>query len=317
MKKAVIDIGTNSVKYLMAELGEKGSLRICREIAAITGLGEATDQTGEIKESAAIRTVSRIKDFAVDASKYGAGEIRLVGTMALRRAHNADVFLRMVREITGLEVEVLSGDEEARLSFTGVVSDFDFRDGMKLCAIDSGGGSTEIVFAEKNEMISRVSLKTGALFLTEKYLSKEILLPGDLEKTDKELDLVFGEVRNPFATDMAIAAGGNAVSMASVFNEMKKYDPVKVHGTVLSKDEIDRQIKLYFSKTAAERRKISGLDPNRADIILAGACIIRRALRSCGLDAVTISEKGLRHGMMYSMFGLRNRVKKERSGELF
>ena len=137
----------------MAELGEKGSLRICREIGAITGLGEATDQTGEIKESAAIRTVSRIKDFAVDASKYGAGEIRLVGTMALRRAHNADVFLRMVREITGLEVEVLSGDEEARLSFTGVVSDFDFRDGMKLCAIDSGGGSTEIVFAEKNEMI--------------------------------------------------------------------------------------------------------------------------------------------------------------------
>jgi exopolyphosphatase/guanosine-5'-triphosphate,3'-diphosphate pyrophosphatase len=300
MRKAVIDIGTNSVKYLLAEIEEKRKPLVLKDVLVITKLGEKLRKEGIIIPSAATRTLDSIKRFVLDARKDGAKDIRLVGTMALRTASNADEFVEKVRAATGFEIDILSGETEAILSFSGAVTGFDLSCVKKFCTIDTGGGSTELVFAENGEIICKTSLKTGALLLTEKYFSRDKVSKEDLKNTDQELDIIFGSTKPPFATQLAIGIGGNVTSMASVFKRMARYDSKEIHGTEIPYEEIERQIQEYSSKNLQERRHIRGLDPERAGIILAGACIISRAMKFCGCRKLVVSTRGLRHGVLHS-----------------
>lgn len=301
MIKAVIDIGTNSVKYLLAEADSNDKAAVLKDVAKITRLGEGLSRSGLISRLALQRTTDAVDQFVADAKKNGSDVIRIVGTMALRTASNAEELSDKIRELTGIETEVLSGEDEAILSFSGAVSGFDLSNVNRYCTIDTGGGSTELVFAEKGEIVCKASLKTGALLLTEKFFSSETILKQDLEKTNDELNQIFARVKPPFKIDMAVGIGGNVTSMASVYKRMEEYDPAEVHGTVLPEDEIERQIREYSVKSREERRKIPGLDPERADIILAGACIIRYAMRFIGCREIVVSDRGLRHGILYSM----------------
>jgi exopolyphosphatase/guanosine-5'-triphosphate,3'-diphosphate pyrophosphatase len=301
MRLAAVDIGTNSVKYLLAEAdGEKGGI-VLKDAVKITKLGEGLRGSGLISSSAIQRTAYAVKEFVADAKKNGADAVRIVGTMALRTASNACELSDKLRELTGIETEVLSGEEEALLSFSGAVSGFDLSNVNRYCTIDTGGGSTELVFAEKGEIVCKASLKTGALLLTEKFFSNDTILEEDLEKAGYELKQVFDSVKPPFKVDMAVGIGGNVTSMASVYKRMEEYDPEEAHGTVLPEEEVERQIGEYSVKSPEERRKIPGLDPERADIILAGACIIRYAMRFAGCTEIVVSDRGLRHGILFSM----------------
>lgn len=298
MKKAVIDIGTNSVKYMLADTEGKREPSILKDVQVITKLGEGLRKNGVISPLAATRTADSVKEFFLDAVKDGAEDIRLVGTMALRTASNADGFVEKVKTATGLEIDILSGEREAALSFSGAVAGFDLSNVKRFCTIDTGGGSTELVFAEDGKIICKTSLKIGALLLTEKYFSKDKISKGDLKEAERELETVFGDSKPPFAVQLAIGIGGNVTSIASVFKKVVKYDPKEIHGTEISYEEIERQIEEYSSKNLEERRQIRGLDSERADIILAGACIIRHALKFCGCRELVVSTKGLRHGIL-------------------
>lgn len=300
MKKAVIDIGTNSVKYLLAEIEGKKEPSILKDVQVITKLGEGMRKTGVISSLAAIRTSDSIKDFVLDAVKEGAKDIRLVGTMALRTASNADEFVEKMRAATGLRIDILSGETEAAFSFSGAVAGFDLSNVKRFCTIDTGGGSTELVFSEDGKIICKTSLKIGALLLTEKYFFKDKISKGDLKEAEHELDTVFGETRPPFAVQLAIGIGGNVTSIASVFKKTARYNTKEIHGIEISYEEIERQIEEYSSKNLEERRQIRGLDPGRADIILAGACIIRHAMTFCGCRELVVSTRGLRHGILYN-----------------
>ena len=298
---AAVDIGTNSVKYLLAQAdGEKGAT-VLKDAVKITKLGVGLRKSGLISLPALQRTADAVKEFVADAEKNGADVIRIVGTMALRSASNAGELSDKLRELTGIETEVLSGEEEALLSFSGAVSGFDLSNVNRYCTIDTGGGSTELVFAEKGEIVCKASLKTGALLLTEKFFSNDTILRKDIENADYELKQIFGSVKPPFKIDMAVGIGGNVTSMASVYKKMEEYDPDEAHGTVLPEKEVERQIGEYSVKSPEERRKIPGLDPERADIILAGACIIRYAMRFAGCREIVVSDRGLRHGILSSM----------------
>ncbi len=301
MIKAVIDIGTNSVKYLLAEVCCDNEPKIIKDRVKITRLGEGLGKTGRISPQALLRTAETTEEYVLDAKKSRAGEISIVGTMALRTALNAADFLRRIKENAGIETEVLSGEEEAVLSFRGALSGCDIGNVKNCCTIDTGGGSTELVFAREGQIVCRSSLKTGALTLTEKYFSKDAVSPEDLMIAEDELKGIFDGTRLPFSAEMAIAIGGNATAMASVCMKMERYDPAEAHGTILSEEEINRQIGEYLTKTAEERRKIKGLDPERADIILAGACIIRYSMIFCGCSEIVVSDRGLRHGVLLSM----------------
>ena len=300
MRKAVIDIGTNSVKYLLAEIEGKKEPSILKDVLIITKLGEGLRHSGALNPSAAVRTSDSIKEFVLDARKEGAEDIRLVGTMALRTASNAGQFAEKVRTVTGLGVDILSGEAEAALSFSGGVTGFDISSVARFCTIDTGGGSTELVFAENGKIICKTSLKTGALSLTEKYFFRDKVSKDDLREADQELDIIFGSIPPPFTAQLAIGIGGNFTSMASVYKSILKYDPKEIHGTEIPYEEIERQIQEYSSKNSEERRRIRGLDPERADIILAGACIIRRAIKFCGCKKLVVSTRGLRYGILYS-----------------
>ena len=298
---AAVDIGTNSVKYLLAETDGKKSATVLKDAVKITKLGEGLRKSGLISFPALLRTADAVQEFVADAEKKGADVIRIVGTMALRTASNGGELSDKLRELTGIETEVLSGEDEAILSFLGAISGFDLSNVNRYCTIDTGGGSRELVFAEKGEIVCKASLKTGALLLTEKFFSNDTILEEDLEKAGYELKQVFDSVKPPFKVDMAVGIGGNVTSMASVYKRMEEYDPEEAHGTVLPEEEVERQIGEYSVKSPEERRKIPGLDPERADIILAGACIIRYAMRFAGCSEIVVSDKGLRHGILYSM----------------
>ena len=298
---AAVDIGTNSVKYLLAETDGKKSATVLKDAVKITKLGEGLRKSGLISFPALLRTADAVQEFVADAEKKGADVIRIVGTMALRTASNAGELSDRLRELTEIETEVLSGEEEAMLSFSGAVSGFDLSNVNRYCTIDTGGGSTELVFAEKGEIVCKASLKTGALLLTEKFFSNDTILRKDIEEAQDELNQIFGSIKLPFEIDMAVGIGGNVTSMASVYKRMEKYDPDEAHGTILSEKEIERQIMEYSVKSPDERRKIPGLDPERSDIILAGACIIRYAMRVAGCREIVVSDRGLRHGILFSM----------------
>lgn len=305
MLAAVIDVGTNSVKYLLAETCCGKENKVLKDIVIITRLGDGLTETGLINRQALLRTADAVSGFASDAKKCGAEDIRIVGTMALRTASNSADFSDRVRELAGIETVVLSGREEAALSFWGAVSGLDLREVRRYCTIDIGGGSTEIVFADEGKIVCSSSLKTGALFLTDKYFSKEVLSEKDIIMAENELKTIFNGLKPPFRISQTIGIGGNVAAMASVFKRMERYDPEEIHGVVLTESEIDRQITEYLSNNREERRKIKGLDPERADIILAGACIIRYSMRSCGCSEIVVSERGLRHGILRNIFDCR------------
>lgn len=300
---AIIDIGTNSVKYLLAETGREKSPTVLKDNIRITKLGEGLRETGLINPSAFRRTVGAVDEFVIDAKKNRADDIRIVGTMALRSAANAGDFSEELKELTKIETEVLSGEEEAALSFYGALSGFDLSNVKRYCTIDIGGGSTELVFAKDGKIVSKSSFKTGALMFTEKFFSNEIVSKEDLNKADNELKRVFENVKPPFDTQLAIGIGGNVTSMAAVFKKLVEYVPKEVQGTELSEEEVERQIEEYSTKNLEQRRNITGLDPERADIILAGACIVRCAMKFCGCRKIVVSERGLRHGILYRMAG--------------
>ncbi|MDD4159740.1 MAG: Ppx/GppA family phosphatase [Synergistaceae bacterium] len=301
MTKAVIDIGTNSVKYLLAEMDQAKNFISVKDIVSITRLGQGLRKEGRINPPAFSRTAEAVAEFVLDARNNGADEIRIVGTMALRTASNAEDFSDEVMKLTGIEMKVISGKEEAALSFSGAVSGFDLRNVKSFCTFDIGGGSTELVFAEKGKIISSVSIETGALLLTEKNLSMDKVLKKDMERAEDELNQLFDSVKLPFSIGMIIGIGGNVTSMASVFRKLSEYDPEKVHGTELPEEEVERQIKEYSAKSLRERQEIPGLDPKRAEIILAGACILKYIMKFCGSHKIIVSDRGLRHGILYSM----------------
>ena len=180
MLAAVIDVGTNSVKYLLAETCCGKDHTVLNDMVRITRLGEGLRETGLISKQALLRTADAVKGFALDAKRCGAEDVRIFGTMALRTASNAVDFSDKVMELTVIETVVLSGKDEAALSFLGAVSGLDLRDVKRYCTIDTGGGSTELVFAEGGRIVRSASLKTEALFLTDKYFSKDVLSDKDI-----------------------------------------------------------------------------------------------------------------------------------------
>lgn len=302
MKKAVIEIGTNSVKLITGESMADGGARILYDVNAITKLGEGLREEGRLSAAAIERTVQAIGKFAEFARFEGAVEIEAVGTMALRTAENAEEFLRRAYAISGLKIRVIPGEEEAALSSGAMLGSVAGASAGDTLLIDTGGGSTEFVYAKDGTPERSFSIAIGAVTLTEEAFSASPVPHAKVCSVIAGLtkglasDGVTGGVR------MAIAAGGNVTALASVAAGLENYDPNKIHGSLLSKAEVARQIALYADKTPEERRNIKGLAPQRADIILAGACILMAVMEAARVDEVTVSDRSLRHELLMRMF---------------
>jgi exopolyphosphatase/guanosine-5'-triphosphate,3'-diphosphate pyrophosphatase len=216
-------------------------------------------------------------------------------------ASNGDDFVAAVRKRCGVDIDVISGEDEARLAYRAATEGLG-ASGPRV-VFDTGGGSSQFTFGDGDEVVERFSVPVGAVRFTEKYgldrTVSEAVLAEALDAIAGDLSRLDGRP----TPELVVALGGAVTNLAAVMHGMTRYDPDVIQGTVLARDEIDRQIELYRTRDADERRSIDGLQPQRAEVILAGACVVRTILAKLAVDSLTVSDRGLRHGVLADRFG--------------
>ncbi len=299
---AVIDVGTNSVKFHLGEREADGSWRTVADRAEVTRLGEGLEASGVISDAALARTRQAIEGMVSEARSHDALAIAAVGTAGLRAASNADEVTAAIADTTGIRVEVIPGEEESRLAYLAVEAGLGIRGGS-LVVFDTGGGSSQFTFGRDGRVDERFSLSVGAVRYTEQFGLDDAVtserLSEALAAIAADLDALEGRSR----PDALVGMGGAITNLTAVMHELAAYDPDVVQGSVLDRAEVDHQIERYRSLDAEARRSIVGLQPKRADVILAGACIVRTVLDKLGQASLTVSDRGLRHGVLLERFG--------------
>ena len=304
--RSVIDIGSNSIKLRIARC-LAGRIEVLLDTTEVVRLGRRTAD-GRLREEA-IRNGARVVVEMVRRSREMGAEPCLVGTMALRVAGNAQDFLREILGRTGLEVRILSGEEEARLAWRGALDGSD--EGGPFAVFDTGGGSTEFVFgasrgAPPGGATRSESVAVGAVTLTERFFAADPPAP-------ESLDLALRHVRNlflcskiewadPSRPPSVIGLGGGVVAMASVKLGLPGFAPLRLNGMELTRGDVEGQMRRYAAATLEARRRIRGLPASRADLVLASSCIVLCALEALGAGSFTVSINGLRHGLLVQMF---------------
>lgn len=297
----IIDIGSNSIKFFVGEKCEDGTIKTIIDKNDIARLGEGLRETGRISDEALERNAQSVAAFAAEAKENGADMIVSVGTMALRSAANSADFVARVKELCGVEVQIIPGEEEARLSYLAILSGMPVPDG-ELVIFDTGGGSTEFIFGKGTELVNRFSVNLGAIRITEKFFADDPVAEGSVEAAVKEIDEEFAAAGVTGSPVKLVGMGGTVTSMGAVKHKMVVYNPDIIQGSALTKADIEEQIQEYSKRTVAQRREIPGLQPKRADVILAGACILKDITERLGVDELTISDRGLRHGLAFDLF---------------
>jgi len=299
---AVVDAGTNSIKFIVAEAVPGGGWRTLVDRAEITRLGEGLVPGGAIADAACERAASAVAAMAEEARALGVRAVAAVGTAGLRMASNGAQVVEAVRVRSGVAIEIIPGDEEARLAFVAARAGLGLDRGA-LVIFDTGGGSSQFTFGHDDRIDERFSVDVGAVRYTERFrldqAVPEATLRGALAAIAADLSRLDG--RTP--PEALAAMGGAVTNIAAVRHGLVAYDPDVVQGTVLDRAELERQIELYRSRDAEARRGIVGLQPKRAEVILAGACIVRTVMDKLGKTRLTVSDRGLRHGVLAERFG--------------
>ena len=300
---AVIDIGTNSVKFHVGERHSDGTWTRMVDRAALTRLGEGLADTGEIQPEPLERTIEAVVAMVDEARSLEVVAVAIVGTAVFRLAANGSYAAGSLEGRAGVPVEVISGEEESRLAFLAVAQGVGLESGTRQAVFDTGGGSTEFTFGEADHVADRFSLPVGSVTLTERFGLAGPVTVETLEKVQAALDADLERLDGRDAPDVVVGMGGAVTNLTAVSLAMASYDPDAIQGAVLDVAEIDRQIALYASLDEAGRRSIVGLQPNRAPVILAGALVVRSVLGKLGATQLVVSDRGLRHALIRERFG--------------
>jgi exopolyphosphatase/guanosine-5'-triphosphate,3'-diphosphate pyrophosphatase len=298
---AVIDAGTNSIKFHIGERDIEGRWRTVVDRAELTRLGEGLEQQGVIIDAALERTAAAIADMADEAKRHGVRAIAAVGTAGLRIALNGSAVVAAIQARTGVHIEVISGEEESRLAYLAAKSGLGLKTGS-LVVFDTGGGSSQFTFGHDASVDERFSVDVGAVRYTERYGLDRAVAPEVLGEAMAAIAADLARIDGRPVPDALVAMGGAVTNITAVSHRLATYDPAVIQGSVLDRAEIDRQIELYRSLDADARRTIVGLQPKRAEVILAGACIVRTVMEKLGKDSFAVSDRGLRHGVLAERF---------------
>jgi len=300
---AVIDVGTNSVKFHVGERGAGGGWTTVVDRAEVTRLGEGLAATGgEFSPEAMERTTAAIAGMVAEARQTGARTVAAVGTMGMRTARNSEAFIDQVARRAGVRIEVISGAEEGRLAYLAVKSGLGLADGS-MVIFDTGGGSSQFTFGRGATVTEQFSVNVGAVRFTEKYGLGRMVSRADLQRAIDAMAADLARLDGVEAPDTLVGMGGAVTNLTAVMLGLATYDPNAVQGARLSRPEVERQIELYSSRPAEARRQVVGLQPKRADVILAGACIVRTVMDKLRKDSLSVSDHGLRHGLLVDRFG--------------
>ncbi|MDU1909910.1 Ppx/GppA phosphatase family protein [Fusobacterium sp.] len=296
--KGIIDIGTNSCRLFIAEIMKtKEEINILNELVKeveIVKLGEEVNKNHFLKEEAIERTIECLKKYKETADKYEVKELKAFATSATRDADNREEFLKKVRDL-GIEIECISGEEEAKLNFLGNSLVFDER----ILVIDIGGGSTEFTLGKNNEIDFIKSIDIGAVRATEKFFSRDDYSKENIEKCKEWIKKNIEEIKKIRDEEFkVVGVAGTATTQISVKKEMKIYNSQQVHMSEISVKELEENLKLFISKNIEEREEIIGLEPKRADVIIAGTIILITILKELNRDKIVISESDNLTGAM-------------------
>ncbi len=297
MTLAAIDIGTNSVKLLVGRVtGQRVSPLLHRSI--ITRLGEGLQRTGEISPEAANRTVTALAELRSLARERGAEQLQAVGTLVLRAAKNGRAFVERVAREAGLEIRILSGEEEAKLSFLGATG---ASKAPQVLGIEIGGGSTQIMVGTHSTLHASWSLPMGAVTLTEEFLRTDPPAAEEMTALSAEIRRHLQQVVARVGKDGELVGIGGTVS--AILTQLRKSDggdPREFHQTSVSFETISA-LSIHLSlKTIADRERM-GIEKGRADIITAGAWILTASMSHLGATSLRASAHGLRHGLLIEM----------------
>jgi exopolyphosphatase/guanosine-5'-triphosphate,3'-diphosphate pyrophosphatase len=301
MRVAVVDIGTNSTRLLVADVDDQGHVDELERRSIVTRLGQGVDATGSLADEAMQRVFDTLDQYRALIDGHEAGEHTIaVLTSAVRDASNGEEFTTAVRERFGLDARGIPGAEEARLSFLGATSERGADDdGGPIVVIDIGGGSTEFIVGRGREVGFFHSTQVGVVRFSERHLTTDPPDPRELEGLAHDAREVFErelptEVREDVAD--AIAVAGTATSVAAIDLDLEPYDPERVHGHRVSRARLEAIRDRLAAMTNADRRKVRGLDPARAPTIVAGTVVLLEALRAFGLDEFEASEHDILRG---------------------
>jgi exopolyphosphatase/guanosine-5'-triphosphate,3'-diphosphate pyrophosphatase len=297
---AAIDVGTNTALLLVARVGADGKIEALAERAEITRLGRGIGGDGALGAEGIARTLQALRSYAEIARGHGA-KIAAIGTEALRRAPNAAAFLEPAAEILGAPIEVIDGAREAALTFRAVAAAFPDALAGELVVIDIGGGSTEIVIASGGAVRFEVSLPLGSVRFTERFIRHDPPQAGEIAAITETIDRAIAAVPFPPAGATLVGVAGTVTSLAAMAEALASYDPLRVHGYRLSRAALAGQIARLAGATQAERERMVGLDPRRADVILAGALILDRLVAATGAPEVRVSDRGIRWGLLHEL----------------
>lgn len=297
---AVIDIGTNSTRMLIFR-NDQGKLVRVNKSVRYTRMGQGVNQTRKLHPDAEKRNSEALEEFKNIAADYDVEGFYLFGTSAMRDAENTAAYLDNVKEKLGFQIEVISGEAEAELGFVGVSQCFD----EKILIFDIGGGSTEFIYGEDNEIKRMMSINLGCVRCTEEFIFSDPPTFQELELLNEKIYAEFEKRTQGFLPSKPyrlIGIGGTATTLATIKQELRTYNSEAVHKSTITKDELERMIDNLSGKTIKERQNIVGLEVKRADIILAGAFLLLNIFKITGENSFTVCDYDNLEGAAYRHF---------------
>jgi exopolyphosphatase/guanosine-5'-triphosphate,3'-diphosphate pyrophosphatase len=301
-KVAAFDCGTNSLRLLVADIDVRAgtSEELVREMR-IVRLGQGVDRTGRIAEASLQRVFSAVEEFMAIVLEHDAERIRFCATSAARDAENAEEFLSGIRERTGVEPEVLDGDEEARLSFAGATRDLPPLP-EPLLVVDIGGGSTELILGNADGgIVAAESLDIGSVRLNERHLAGDPPSKDEIAAAVADIDSALDDCSvDPAEAGAVIGVAGTVTTLAAAVLDLDGYDPAVIHHSVLRSDAVQGAVTRLLSLDVEQRKALPYMHPGRADVIAAGGLILDRILRRTTVYSMLVSEHDILDGMAWS-----------------
>jgi exopolyphosphatase/guanosine-5'-triphosphate,3'-diphosphate pyrophosphatase len=301
MRVAAIDCGTNSIRLLIADIDGSNVREIVRDME-IVRLGQGVDQTGQFHPDAIARTLTAVDKFAAEIAKRGVEKIRFCATSATRDATNRHLFVDGVRERLGIEPEVISGDEEAALSFAGAIQDLDPSEGPFL-VVDIGGGSTEFVFGTTSVESAR-SVNIGCVRMSERHFANDPATPEQIElaRTDIQAAITSAAAEVPITkAKTLVAVAGTATTVAAAALELAEYDRYAIHLARISAEQVHDASIMFLSSNREERLALGYMHPGRVDVIGAGSLVLSEIMKATGATEFVASESDILDGMARSL----------------
>jgi exopolyphosphatase / guanosine-5'-triphosphate,3'-diphosphate pyrophosphatase len=298
---AAVDCGTNSIRLLVTDIDGGAQHDVHREMRVVR-LGQDVDRTGRLADEAIERTRIALVDYAVTCRELMVEKIRMVATSASRDAENSEEFRAVVLEVLGVEPEVISGSEEAALSFKGATRSLDRRDGPFL-VMDIGGGSTELVLGT-DDVTAAQSVDVGCVRLTERHLVDDPPTEPQVAAAVRDIDAAVEQVRAvvPVAdARTAVGLAGSVTTVAALALALSSYDRDRIHLTRLARADVEKVTADLLAMTRAERAALPVMHPGRVDVIGAGALILRTLVERLDLSEVLVSEADILDGIAWSI----------------